>query len=226
MKSRVSFSRAVVIATALAAGVSTAYSAPGGMPPPIPCAFTGVIPKCISLVGNNGGATDPHGSFTIIVRDCNNVPINSSVVVVDFSGCSGVWLCQTQPGLFVNCTLQCVYGYTNGVGAITMSIAGHGSDYLGNSPPYNAPGCARIYADGLLVGSVDVSIYDHGGSGLNGADFGALLGDFFGSQPLRSDYDCSGTVTGADLAQWLTVFFGSASTSNCPSAGAQCPAVP
>jgi len=195
----------------------------------VPSPANSVCPPCLSLVGNSAGITDPAGNFTVTVRDLANIPINNSLVVVDFSGCSGVVICTAQPGLTADCGTQTVRGFTGVGGTITMAIAGHGNN-TGDTPPYNAPGCAKIYADGVLLCSVSVSIYDHDGNGLGPSDLAAFLGDFFGSQPLRSDYDCTGDLGPADLAQWLAVFFattgGNGSPSNCPATSTQCAMVP
>jgi len=193
----------------------------------VPSPANSHVPACISLVGNNAGVTDPAGNFTVTVHDLTNAPINNSLVVVDFSGCSGVTLCTTQPGLTSDCATQTVRGFTNGLGQITMAIAGHGNNPTGNLPPFNAANCGKIYADGVLLGSCSVSMFDQDGNGVSGADLSAFLGDFFGGgNPTRSDYDCTGTVTGADLSVWLGVFFASGSPSNCPGSGAQCSMVP
>lgn len=195
----------------------------------VPSPANSLIPHCISLVGSSSGVVDPVGNFSVTVRDINNVPVNNSLVVVDFSACSGVTLCQTQPGLTVDCGSHTVRGFSNSSGVFTATIAGHGNNPGGNQPPFNPPGCAKVFADGVLLGNgtnVNISMYDQDGNGVAGGDLSSFLGDFFGSGPLRSDYDCTGSVDGADLSKWLTVFFGSGSANNCPAVDTQCSMVP
>ncbi len=209
-----------------ACGLLIAGAAMASVPTPGNC----VVPPCIAMVGNNGaGLVDGAGNFTITVRDNNNVPINNSLVVVDLSGCiGGDWICAAQNvGLSADNATKTVRGFTNGVGVIVMAIGGHGTN-LGNTPPYHAEGCVKVYADGVLItpAGTNLRVYDQDGNGLGPGDLSAFLGDFFGSQPLRDDYDCSGNMGPNDLSTWLSVFFSTApgatgSGSNCPATGAQ-----
>jgi hypothetical protein len=196
----------------------------------VPSPANSITPPCVSLVGDNGsGVIDPAGSFTVTVRDLANLPINNSLVVVDFSGCSGLQICTTAlAGLTVDCGTQTVRGFTGVGGTITMKIGGHANNSGGNQAPFGSYNSGKIFADGVLLGSPSVSAYDHDGGGMGPADLSAWLGDFFGgNDPSRSDYDCSGPPLGpADLSAWLTVFFASGSTNNCPGSGAQCSAIP
>jgi hypothetical protein len=191
----------------------------------VPSPANSVSPPCVALVGSAAGVTDPAGNFTVTVRDISNFPINNSLVVVDLSACHGLQICTTQPGLTSDCATQTVRGFTGPAGTITLAIAGHGNN-SGDTPPYNLANCGKIYADGVLLGSPSIQCYDHNGSGMGPADLSAWLGDFFGSQPNRSDYDCTGSLGPADLSAWLTVFFASNSTNNCPATGTQCVAIP
>jgi hypothetical protein len=196
----------------------------------VPSPANSVTPPCVALVGSVAGVTDPAGNFTITVRDISNFPINNSLVVVDFSGCSGLQICTTQPGLTSDCATQTVRGFTGPAGTITMAIAGHGNNG-GDTPPYSAYNCGKIFADGVLLGNPSVQTYDHNGGGLGAADLSAWLGDFFGANnPSRSDYDCTGGLGAADLSAWLGVFFastgGNGSVNNCPSTDTQCAVIP
>jgi len=197
----------------------------------IPSAVNSTTPPCVSLVGNNGtGTIDPVGQFTVTVKDIANVPINNSLVVVDFSGCSGLQICSSGAfaGVTLDCGTQTARAFTGVAGTVTFRIGGHANNSGGNQAPYGAYNSGRIYADGVLIGSPSVSAYDHDGGGMGPADLSAWLGDFFGgNNPSRSDYDCSGSPLGpSDLSAWLTVFFAGGSTGNCPGTGAQCSVIP
>jgi hypothetical protein len=184
----------------------------------------------VRLVGANAGVLDAAGSFTVTVRDLANLPINNSLVVVDFSGCSGLTICNSGAfaGTTIDCGTQTVRGFTGAGGTITMRIGGHANNSGGNVPPYGSYNSGKIFADGVLLGSPSVSAFDHDANGLGPADLSAWLGDFFGgNNPSRSDYDCTGSPLGpSDLSTWLTVFFAGGSTTNCPASGAQCSTIP
>lgn len=192
-------------------------------------------PACISLVGDDGaGTTDPIGEFCITVRDLANLAINNSLVVVDFSACSGLTICDNNEfGATVDCATYTVRAFTDVNGLVCFRIKGHANN-SGKTLPINAYDCGRLYADGVLLNTFSVSAYDQNGTGMGPADLASWLGDFFGgSDPSRSDYDCSESVSGppgvgpADLALWLTAFFAGGSSSNCPGAKADClPQIP
>jgi hypothetical protein len=201
----------------------------------VPSPANSTVPPCISLVGDDGAGTiDGDGEFTVTVRDLANFPINNSLVVVDLSNCSGLVLCDNNElGFTVDCGTQTVRGFTGAGGTITFRVKGHANNSGGNVAPYSAYNCARIFADGVLLGSPSVAAYDHDGSGMGAADLSAWLGDFFGgNDPSRSDYDCTGSPLGAsDLSRWLDVFFdvnaNGPSNNNCPTAPkGDCPVIP
>lgn len=195
----------------------------------VPSPANSVSPPCISLVGSNTGVIDPAGQFSVTVRDLANLPINGSLVVIDFSSCSGLSICDNnEMGFTVDCGTQTVRGFTGVGGVITMRIKGHANNSGGNQPPYGTYNSGKIFADGVLLSSPSVAAYDHDGGGMGPADLSAWLGDFFGgNSPSRSDYDCTGNLGPADLSAWLTVFFASGSTNNCPGGGKNdCPAIP
>ncbi len=194
----------------------------------VPSPSNSTVPACISLVGNNGGVIDPAGQFTVTVRDLANVPINNSLVVVDFSACSGLTLCNTGAfaGVTLDCGTQTARAFTGVGGTVTFRIAGHANN-SGNQPPYATYNDGKVFADGVQIGQPTVHAFDHNASGMGAADLSAWLGDFFGgNNPSRSDYDCTGALGAADLSTWLGVFFGNGSVSNCPASGTQCSAIP
>jgi len=195
----------------------------------VPSPANSTTPPCVRLVGNSGGVMDPAGTFTVTVRDLANLPINNSLVVVDFSSCSGLTICTTaSAGVTVDCGTQTARAFTGVGGTVTMTLGGHANNSGGNVPPYASYNDGKIFADGVLLSSPSVSTFDHDGSGMGPADLSAWLGDFFGgNNPSRSDYDCTGSPLGpSDLSTWLTVFFAGGSTTNCPASGAQCSTIP
>ncbi|MEO5618822.1 MAG: hypothetical protein ABIS67_13730, partial [Candidatus Eisenbacteria bacterium] len=211
-------------------GLLTAGAAFASVPSPA----NSTTPPCISLVGDDGAGTiDGDGQFTVTVRDLANFPINNSLVVIDFSACSGLNLCSNNElGFVVDCATQTVRGFTGAGGVITFRIKGHVKSNTGDLPPFNPYNCGKIFADGVLLSSPSVSAYDHDGSGMGPADLSAWLGDFFGpNAPSRSDYDCTGNLGPADLSRWLDVFFdvnaNGGSNNNCPVAPkGDCPPIP
>lgn len=206
-------------------GLLAASAAFGAVPSPA----NSNVPGCVALVGNSAGTIDVAGQFTVTVRDLANLPINNSLVVVDFSGARSSQLCNTGAfaGVTIDCGTQTARAFTGAGGTVTFRIAGHSANVGGNQPPYPTYNDGKIFADGVLLGSPTVVTYDHDANGMGASDLGAWLGDFFGgNNPSRSDYDCTSTLGASDLGQWLTVFFAGGSPSNCPASGTQCAVVP
>lgn len=206
----------------------TAGSASASIPSPV----NFVCPGRIALVGSAAGVTDGDGDFTVIARDLANVPIHNSLIVVDFSGCSGITLCSaSDPGLTVDCATRTVRGFTDWNGTIHFRVRGHTTTRCDDGPRHGR-NCAKVYADGVFLCYPDVAIYDLDGNGMGPSDLSAWLCDFFGTHnPARSDYDASGQLGPADLSLWLDVFFdmagNGASWDNCPISGeGECPMVP
>ncbi len=195
----------------------------------VPSPANSNVPGCVALVGNSAGTIDAAGQFTVTVRDLANLPINNSLVVVDFSGARSAQLCNTGAfaGVTIDCGTQTARAFTGAGGTVTFRIAGHAANVGGNQPPYPAYNDGKIYADGVLLGSPTVQTFDHDANGMGASDLGAWLGDFFGgNNPSRADYDCTGNLGASDLGVWLTVFFAGGSPSNCPASGTQCSVVP
>jgi len=206
-------------------GVLTASAAFAAVPSPA----NSTAPACVALVGNSAGTIDVAGQFTVTVRDLANLPINNSLVVVDFSAAHGLTLCSSGAfaGVTLDCGTQTARAFTGAGGSVTFRIAGHANNSGGNQPPYSTYNDGKIYADGVLIKSPSVQAYDHDANGMGAADLSAWLGDFFGpNNPSRSDYDCTGTLGAADLSTWLGVFFANGSVSNCPGSGPQCAVIP
>ena len=206
----------------VACGVLVASAAMASVPSPA----NSTVPTCINLVGTNGTSADPAGAFTVTVKDLANVPINNSLVVLDLSACSGLQICTNQPGFTTDCATQTLRGFTGAGGTITFNVIGH-ANTLCDAAPRNAYNCAKVYADGVLLGSPSAHAFDLNGGGVAPADLSAWLCDFFGpNNPSRSDYNCTGTVDPADLSAWLVNFFGAAGAQGCIGGGTQCSVIP
>ena len=202
-----------------AAGLFIASAAMAGVPSP----GNSTVPACISLVGNLANVPDPHGTFSVTVRDLANNALNGASVVVDLSGCTDLRLCNDQldAGATVNCAAKTTRKFTNVSGVVTFTVLG-GSNGSGNAT--TLLGGARIYANGTLIASPTANAFDLDGAngcGINDlscwlTDFGTAGNPAFG----RADFDCNGAVGINDLSVWLTEFgFGTSAAScalNCP----------
>jgi hypothetical protein len=174
----------------------------------------------------------------INVRDINNLPVNNSQVVLDFTLCHNLQLCSDQLQLdgqgnpiVVNCAANTVSGYTDINGDLVLSVGGHANNgattpYNGDTDPNNGlacSGCLKIYADNVDLtpgGPKPVGTYDQDGSfGVGPSDQASFLGDEFGvltpvpggytpRNPDRSDFDASCVVLPSDEALYLQVLFG------------------
>ena len=181
------------------------------------------VPTRISLVGTHAGAPDGAGSFTVVVRDLTNNPTNGASVVVDLSNCTDLALCsdQSDPAALVNCVAKTTRKFTNITGSVSFTVLG-GSNGSGNaSTLLNG---ARIYANGIPIGSPTASAFDLDGShGVGINDLSVWLTDFAtaGSPPFgRSDFDGDGSLGINDLSVWVTAFGAGGSVAGC---AASCP---
>ena len=174
----------------------------------------------IYVVGHDGTVGDARGEFCIIVRDFNNVPIENSSAVLDFSGCD-IQLCidQLDPDVIVDCVSQTVRKLTDLGGKACFRVIGKSRSGLGCGG--QPPRCVQIFADGVFLCSLSAPTFDlvnnPDGSGVGAEDLAAWLSAYFcGSNPVRADYLCDGAVGATDLARWLTVYFALGSSLNCP----------
>lgn len=196
----------------VAGGLLIAGVAGAGVPSPA----NSTKPTCISLVGQSGGLADSlAGKFSVIVRDLANNPLNGSSVVVDLSGNADAKLCNAQlsPRYTLNCAAHTVRAFTDASGTVSFTLVGGGT---GSATVLSGTG-GKIYADGVLLGNISVSVYDLDGStGVGAGDLSQWLTDFgAATNYARSDYDCSGTVGAGDLSLWLTVFGNANSSASC-----------
>jgi hypothetical protein len=186
----------------------------------VPSKDTSTIPGGIRLVGTLAGVADPLGQFSITVRDILGSVIPNSAVVVDVSACTpDIKIQSTQPyaGLTVDCATKTVRALTNASGVATMRIVGRST-----SGAFSTFLSGKVYADGVLLGSITVSSYDlDGASGVGGNDLSLLATDYFaGNLAERSDLDFSGGIGGNDLSLLATGYFAGGSavsaTPLCP----------
>ena len=84
---------------------------------------------CIKVVGHDGTVGDPMGEYCITIRDFNNVPIENSSVVVDFSNCD-IQLCvdQKDPDVIVDCVSMTVRKLTDVNGVACFRVIGKRRD--------------------------------------------------------------------------------------------------
>lgn len=192
----------------------------------VPTPANSITPRMIPVVGHDAsGVPDPIGEVTVIFRDLANQPIAGALIQLDFSACTELRLCADShdPSAVTDCAQRTITKVSDANGAARFRVVGYSVAPPGTpGAPYNA---ARVYADGVLLASPSVAIYDlTGGGGLTPADLSAWLDDFFGGfDPARSDYDDTGAPLGpSDLARWLTAFFASGSIQNCTPGSGSC----
>jgi hypothetical protein len=183
----------------------------------------------------------------INVRDINNLPVNNSEVVLDFTLCHNLQLCSDQLQLdgqgnpfVVNCAANTVTGYTDASGDLTLSIGGHGNNgatglFNGDTDPNSGlacAGCLKIYADNVDLtpgGPLGVGSYDQDGApGVTPSDQASFLGDQNGvlngyvpRDPDRSDFDGTCVVIPSDQSLYMQVLYGTL-FANVPLSSTNC----
>jgi hypothetical protein len=229
-------------------GLLAASVAAANVPDPANCEAvnTGALslglacPKTIYVVGDNGtGVADPVGEFCVTVRDFNNIPIENSLAIIDFSNCD-VQLCFEQDapgpdindGVQVDCVSRTVRKLTDASGEACFSVRGKTKAFVDCTA---LKGCVEIFADGVFLAAVDAAVLDlvaqDGEDGLNPNDLSVWLFLSFNclEGPYRGNYDCTtqGLLDPNDLSVWLFVSFGGNSAANCAGAktviGPKCP---
>ncbi len=200
----------------------------------VPCPACSTFPPYIMLAGSQGGIPDPTAAFSIVVRDFANNPVPNSSVRIDLTNCSDTRLCRFQhAGANVDCASKSVQGFTDVNGRITLTIVGAGLNNGGAPGP--GAGCARIFADGTLLGTATVVIADQNGGfqppgsqGMDVIDLTSFLVDYgSGNYYGRSDYSAlfgfdRGVLTVVDLSKFLQIFGTGFSSQGCPTF--MCPA--
>lgn len=160
--------------------IAIASTVAAGVPSPV----NSTTPNCI--------AACPYGDMntTIVVRDLANLPIAGSTVVIDFSSCSGAFLCQFPPPPYnQNLANRTVSKVTDATGTVTFPL------HVGGTC---GAGLVRIFADGVLLKQTALASPDQTGNGMvvcfaidtDCTVFGGKVG---GSDP-TADFDCDGDV--------------------------------
>lgn len=203
--------------TSLVVGVLMLLSAPRASASPASPANS-TVPMHMTLVGSRAGTPDASGSFTVVVRDLANNPLNHQDVVIDLSGCTDLAICSDQldPAATVNCAAKQVRKFTDVTGSVSFTLLG-GSNGAGNAT--TLLGGAKVYANGVLLRLPTASALDLDGSqgvGIDDlsvwlSDFGAPGGPAYG----RSDFDGDGTIDVNDLSLWVTAYGAGSSAQGC-----------
>lgn len=211
-----------------ACGVLVAAAAMAG----VPSSENSDVPTGFRMVGHVLGVPDAAtGTLPIVVRDLANNPIPASSVVVDFSACPDLRICDTQfdAAITVSCGGKTIHGLTDATGAITFVVVG-GATNGGGLPAGPSGGpltrCVKVFADGVRLNNPATSIAnpgtqaaafdEDGAGGVSSADIGSLLTDLGSGTPYhRSDFDFNGSVDSADIAELLTVLGNSGSAESC-----------
>ena len=196
-----------------------------------PCVSKAVV----YVTGNSGGTPDPLGQFCVTVRDYNNAPINTPVVL-DFTDCD-LQLCSNQldPDVVVDCVARTVSKVTdvNGVACFAVQGKSRSPESLGCGGGRND--CVEVYAYGVFMCGGDAPTFDlvsgAGEEGLNPNDLSEFAKQWLvcGTNNRRCNYECSNLVLDPnDLSYFIAVWLaGGGSTSNCAgatsNAGPKCP---
>jgi hypothetical protein len=199
--------------------MGAAAADPAKIPDPANCE----VPGLITLVARGpDGSADPLGSFTVVVKDFNNVPKQNVLVVLDFHGCSDIRICANQgdPSTTEDCLTRTIREYSDVDGRARFRVLGCAAN-TGASPGSIGPSL-DVYADGVWLNRVRVAALDQNGlAGVDGGDLSLFLTDYISGQGFaRSDYDGNGVVDGNDLSLWLAAFMAGGSAvpggSACP----------
>src|SRR5437867_2817880 len=173
----------------------------------------------IYLVGTNLSTPDPKGLYCVTVRDANNVPIENSLVLIDFSQCLDAQLCYYplgsypgDPNLTVDCVAGTVRKLTNAQGQACFDLIGKSRAPVPalSCSFAQASNCVRIYADGVHLCDAIAPTFDLVNEAIGGdkislndlAEWGRLF--FCPNNPYfpRADYFADGIINLNDLANW------------------------
>lgn len=178
------------------------------------------LPAHITLVGCGPAGPDSaigHFRFPVIGIDPN--PIPNSYVELDFARCPGFTVAadQQDPRLRVLCGGRKVCSRTDATGYVSFTIMG-----TGTAAPPDSPSFVWVYADGVLLGTINVAVLERDGlGGLTLADLAYWTADYFrGDHPARSNLNGDPFVDLNDLAIWANAYF---SGADAFSPGAYCP---
>ncbi|MCC6650187.1 MAG: hypothetical protein IT348_03445 [Candidatus Eisenbacteria bacterium] len=163
------------------------------------------LPSQVRLVTWNGAAPDAAlGQFTVIIRDLANNPVPGSTVSVDFTSVPEVRIAadQMDPEALTICGEHRVRKLTGADGSATFTIMGSVSSAPARLGEFRVP----ILADGMLLGTPMLAVFDLDGAGGIGAnDMSVWLEDFSeGLYRGRGDYDGDQNLGANDLSVLLS----------------------
>src|SRR5262245_17491549 len=147
----------------------------------LPSAALSSVPSAVLLVGRDAsGDLDPAGRFTVEVHNLVDQPMPGVVVVISFLDCGATRMAASgyPDGISANCapSARLVRMTTDANGRATFIVPGGGAGAT------QALNCARIFANGTLMGEVHVATADLDGSGGVGANDISLWLAAFGAQ--------------------------------------------
>ncbi len=190
----------------------------------------------VVMVGTASGVPDAAGAWSVVIRKIGNQPLPGSTVMIDFTQCSDIVVACNQQGVTNQVASgHLIYGITDTQGRFTFYL--QGSANVAALPPDIAiaagtdagTGCAPIYADGVLLGQLEVTALDLNGRGspgaaLDGSDVAlaaaeAMRAALGSPARARDDYNFDGHVDGADVALLARRFISGATRNT----GAACP---
>jgi hypothetical protein len=150
----------------------------------VPSPIQSTVPPCIQAC--------PAGdrSSTVVVRDAIGIPIEGSIVELDFSACSSFPFCPT-------CTDTSIVDPAGHRVLKPTTASGRAQFALCGGP---SCGLVRVIADGVFLGNTILATPDVDGDlSVTSTDQG-LVAAAIGGSDLTRDLDCDGFVTSIDLA--------------------------
>jgi len=182
-----------------------------GIPNPANCTFG----PWIDVVGTNGAAADPYGTYTVTVHDVGDLPIAGSTVTLNFVLATDIRLCTDYDAAPQVNTCNIATTVTNVSGVATFIVAGGAMDPGGLSTGPGA-GAVEVRADGYLLGNISAACFDLngavGGPGVTSLDASVFSTDngLFGGagNPLyqaRCDFAHDGQISSLDASYASTL---------------------
>ena len=143
--------------------------------------------------------------FQVVVRDIANFTLSGSAVMLDFSACPDVVLCDDYcSGVTIDWQARTATKATDANGVATFSLK------MGGLCPAST---LRVSADYVVLAMPVVSSPDQDGSLVVDAPDVTTVYGLIGTSNVGADFDGDGTVTDADLS-WLTDLHGGHSCVN------------
>jgi hypothetical protein len=178
------------------------------------------IPCVANLVGTTAGVADPRGEFSVVVWGLAGDPLPGASVSIVFDNCTDIRIALAQPfpGVSVDCAGvvgRSVTAITDDHGSAWFRIVGAARNSTGGEPGAGLR-CARVYADGVLLGYANVGAFDQNGiGGVNPVDVALCLDDFsYAGYVGRSDFDCNEVLSPADLSLLLSASLAAGSSAS------------